>query len=289
MVRFEYLEPTSLEEAVALLDKHWGQAKVLAGGTDVLVRLKQRVLRPQYVINLKRVPGLDTVTYRKRQGLRIGALATIRTMETSPVVKEHYPSLAEAAGMLGSVQVRNLATVGGNLCNASPSAEMPPGLLAYGAKARIVGPKGERVVPLDQFFSGPGKTCLERGELLVEVQVPDPPAHTGGAYIKLSPRAAMDCAVVGVAAVVTLEDNKCQECRIALGAVAPTPLRTRSAEALLRGKPVEPSLREKAGEAAMAEATPITDVRGSAEYRKEMVKVLTRRAVQQAIQRAMAS
>lgn len=289
MVRFEYLEPTSLEEAISLLDKHWGQVRVLAGGTDLLVRLKQRVVRPQYVLNIKRVPELDKVSYGKRQGLRIGALTTIRAIETSPVIKEHYPVLAEAASVLGSVQVRNLATVGGNLCNASPSAEMPPGLLAYGAKARIVGPKGERTVPLDQFFLGPGQSCLQQGELLAEVLVPEPPPNTAGVYIKLSPRAAMDCAVVGVAAVVTLENGKCKDCRIALGAVAPTPLRPRSAEDLLRGQPLDPALREKAGQAAMEEATPITDVRGSAEYRKEMVKVLTRRAVQQAFQRAMAS
>ncbi|MBI2917145.1 MAG: xanthine dehydrogenase family protein subunit M [Chloroflexi bacterium] len=289
MVRFEYLEPTSLGEAVSLVDRHWGQVRVMAGGTDLLVRLKQRVIRPQYVLNLKRVPGLDGLTYAKGQGLRIGALTTIRTIETSPVVKEHYPVLAEAAGMLGSVQVRNLATVGGNLCNASPSAEMPPGLLAYGAQARIVGPKGERTVPLDQFFLGPGQTCLLQGDLLAEVLVPESAPKTAGVYIKLSPRAAMDCAVVGVAAVVTLEDGKCKDCRIALGAVAPTPLRPRSAEDLLRGKPLDPGLRERAGQAAMEEAKPITDVRGSAEYRKEMVKVLTRRAVQQAFQRAMAS
>jgi len=281
MIRFEYLEPTTIEEAIVLLARHGEQARVLAGGTDLLIRMKARQWRPQYVVNIKGIPGLRGIS-QNGGGLSIGALTTVREVETSPVIRQNYGSLAYAASQLGSIQVRNSATIGGNLCNAAPSAELAPPLLGLGATARIRGPQGERNVPLEEFFTGPGKTVLGPGELLVGLEVPAPAPGSGNAYIKHSPRRAMDIAVVGVAAWVLQEEGLCRDCRIALGAVAPVPMRARNAEATLRGQPLTDELLAKAGQAAMAECSPIDDIRGSAEYRREMVRVLTQRAVKQA-------
>ena len=288
MVRFEYLEPNTLEEASSLLLHHGAEAKILAGGTDLLTRLKRRQWRPRYVINLKRIPGLDQIASENGQGLRIGAFAAIRSLEKSEVVKERFPLLAEASGLLGSVQIRNLATVGGNLCNAAPSADTAPPLIALSASALIFGPGGERVVPLEEFLIGPGTTALRPGEILVGLRVPSLPPGSGGAYIKLSPRGSMDLAIVGGAAVVTLAGEVCLDCRVVVGAVAPTPLRCIDAEAVLRGNPITPELADRAGEAASAQSRPISDVRASAEYRKEMVRVIAKRAVLQAAERAQA-
>lgn len=291
MVRFEYLQPPSLQEATAILARHGSQAKVLAGGTDLLALLKERTLKPRFVVNIKRIPGLEGIVHTTGKGTRIGALTTIRTLETSPLLKEIYTALAEAAHLLGSPQVRNLATIGGNLCNAAPSAETAAPLLSLSATARLVGPRGERTIPLESFFKAPGSTVLQKGELLAELILPEPPPGTGSAYLKHCPRGSMDIAVVGVAAMVTLSpgNGKVQECRIGLGAVAPTPIRARGAEELLRGKkPAEKLLQEVAQKAA-SEASPISDLRSSAEYRRQMVSVLTARALLLALERASSS
>ncbi|HLB29595.1 MAG TPA: xanthine dehydrogenase family protein subunit M, partial [Dehalococcoidia bacterium] len=232
MIRFEYLEPTTIEEAIAMLSQHGEQARVLAGGTDLLIRMKARQWRPQYVVNIKGIPGLSGIS-QNGGALSIGALTTVREIETSPLVKQGYPALAYAASQIGSIQVRNSATVGGNLCNAAPSAELAPPLLVLGASARIRGPQGERSVPLEEFFTGPGRTVLGPGELLVALEVPAPVHGSSNAYLKHSPRRAMDIAVVGAAAWVLTENGICRDCRIALGAVAPTPLRARNSEAVL--------------------------------------------------------
>ncbi len=290
MVRFEYIEAQSLGEATAFLEEHGAQAAALAGGTDLLLRLKRRLFRPRYVVNIKAIPGLNHLASQDGQGLRLGALTTIRTLETSPLVRGQYSMLAQAAGTVGSVQVRNLATVGGNLCNAAPSADTAPALIALGATATMVGPRGERSLPLADFFTGPGTTALGNGELLTELQLPPPPPHSAGVYLKLSPRRAMDIAVVGVAARVALEGRQgpCRDCRIVLGAVAPTPLRALEAEAILRGREITPELAQRAAQETAAASRPITDVRGSAEYRREMVAVLTRRAIMAALEQAQA-
>ncbi|MBI2305544.1 MAG: xanthine dehydrogenase family protein subunit M [Chloroflexi bacterium] len=269
------------------LASHQDEAAILAGGTDILVQVKQKKRLPKYLVNIKGVSGLDGITYNG-QGLRLGALTTIRTIETSPIIKEKYPVLAEAAATIGSVQVRNRGTLGGNLCNASPAADMAAPLIALGATARILGPQGERTVSMEEFFAGPGKTVLGPGEVLAEVAVPPPSPRSAGAYIKLGPRKAMDIAVVGVAAVVTLESqgDRCRDVRIALGSVAPIPLRAKKAETVLRGQVVSYDLAVTAGHKAMEEASPITDIRGSAEYRRDMVGVLTRRAVLRALEAA---
>ncbi|MDP2662476.1 MAG: FAD binding domain-containing protein, partial [Dehalococcoidia bacterium] len=202
----------------------------------------------------------------------------------SGLVQEKAPVISQAARRLGSVQVRNRATVGGNLCQAVPSAEMPPSLIALGTKARIYGPQGYRTIPLEDLFLGPRQTSLQRQEVLVELEVPPLPRHAGSAYLRFSPRQAMDLAIASAATAVSLEYGACVDCRIVLGAVAPVPLRATRAEDSLRGKPVEDGAIERAAELASAEAMPISDIRASAEYRREMVKVLVRRALLQSMQ-----
>lgn len=274
MRRFEYFEPATLQEAAALL---CGGAQALAGGTDLLVELKEQLRSAERVVNIKKIRGLGGLSYDARLGLRIGALATSREVEISPIALEKYASLVQAARELGSIQVRNRATIVGNICRASPSADTAPALIADGAIVRIHGLGGERTVGLEDFFTGPGKTVLAPGELVTEIVVPPPAPRTGKVYIKHGRRRAMELATVGVA--VTLNSD----IKIVLGAVAPTPIRARRAEAILRGKELNDALIEQAAEAAMQEARPISNVRASAEYRREMVRVLTRRALKQAL------
>jgi len=259
MKRFEYFEPKTLEEAATLLA---GGAQALAGGTDLLVEMRERLREVGCVANLKKIPNLATLSYGK-EGLRIGALVTAREVELWPFVEEFFPSLRQAVRELGSIQVRNRATIVGNICRASPSADTIPPLVADGAQVRTA----MRVIPLEDFFTGPGKTVLKPGELVTEILVPPPPAGTKKLYIKHGRRKAMELSTVGVA--VTRLPN---EVRIALGAVAPTVIRVRAAEKI--------SDPEKAAETAAAECKPISNVRASADYRREMVRVLVKRALQ---------
>ncbi|MBA7653404.1 Carbon monoxide dehydrogenase medium chain [subsurface metagenome] len=282
-MRFNYLEPASIEEAVSLLGKYDGKVRVIAGGTDLMVQMKDRALKPEHVVDIEYIPGLDFINYGDTEGLRIGALTTIRTLEKSAVLQERYPVISQAAGLLGSVAIRNVATIGGNLCNAAPSADTAPALIGLSAKAKIIGKDGERVVPFEEFFIGPGETVLKRGELLAEVQVPVPLPDTRGVYLKHS-RSSIDLATVGVVVIMTLgSGGLCQEVKVVLGAVAPTPIRAKRAEVLLKGTNITPPLIKEAAQAASEEAQPITDVRASAEYRREMVKLLTRRVIEQLV------
>jgi carbon-monoxide dehydrogenase medium subunit len=277
--RFEYFEPATLAEASALLARYGARAQPLAGGTDLLVELKEQLRRADCVVNIKKIPGIAAMSFDPRAGLRIGALVTAREIEISPVTAKYYPSLVQAARELGSIQVRNRATIVGNVCRASPSADTLPPLIADGAVVSIHGGQGTRRVPLEDFFTGPGKTVLKSGELVTEIVVPPPAPRTGKVYIKHGRRKAMELATVGVAVTLELED----EVRIVLGAVAPTPIRAKAAEALLRGREIDPALIERAARAAVEESRPISNVRASAEYRREMVGVLTRRALQRAL------
>lgn len=279
---FEYFEPATLADTVALLGRYNGQASILAGGTDLLVEIKEQLKQPDYVINIKKIPGLDCLAYDEVEGLRIGALVTVRRIETSPLVQAKYASLAQAARDLASIQVRCRATVAGNICRASPSADTLPPLIADAATVKVFGPQGERVILLEEFFTGPGKTVLVQDEVLIEIAVPAPPPHTGKVYLKHGRRKAMELATVGVAVTLTLAGEICQEVRIVLGAVAPTPIRARQAEVVLRGQVVNQAAISTAAEAAQAESRPISDVRSSADYRREMVRVLTGRAITQA-------
>ncbi len=278
MRRFEYFEPATLGEASALLARYQGRAQPLAGGTDLLVELKEQLRRADCVVNIKKIPGIEGLSFDPRQGLRIGALATAREIEVSPIAIQHYSSLVQAARELGSIQVRNRATIVGNVCRASPSADTLPPLIADGAVVHIARGNATRQVLLEEFFTGPGKTVLKPDELVTEIVVPAPAPRTGKAYIKHGRRKAMELATVGVA--VTLSEK---DVRIVLGAVAPTPIRARRAEELLRGKTLTAELIEKAAIAAASEARPISNVRASAGYRREMVGVLTRRAIRMAM------
>ena len=280
-MRFNYVEPKTMDEAISLLSKYDGKAKIIAGGTDVMVQTRNRTLRLECVVDITKIPGLDYIDYDEKRGLRLGAATTIRAIEKSSVIKRVYPALAQAAEHLGSMAIRNVATVGGNLCNAMPSADTAQPLLAYSAKAKIVGPRGERVVPLDEFHTGVGKTVLKPGEILVEFQVPTPPPGTQGMYLKYT-RSAVDLAVVGVAVVMTLDSGVCKDVRIVCGAVAPTPMRARKAEEIIRGKKLDQALIDKCAEAASGEAHPRAgSIRGTPEDKKEVVGIFVKEALEQ--------
>ncbi len=288
MARFDYLEPHTLGEAHSMLQEHGGQARIVAGCTDFLVRWRTGFWKPEFVVTLQHVPGLDQIAFDPSGGLRLGAMATIQDLEQHPDVRRHYPALATGATSFAGVQVRNLATVGGNVCNASPAGDTLPALLACGALCRISGPGGERSIPLDELFLGPGRTTLEPGEILTELHLPAPTEHYGSLYIKHSPRGAMDISAVGVASALSLTGpgGTCSEARIALGAVAPTPIRVPSAEAMLQGEALSSELIAAAAEEAQRVATPIDDVRATGTYRKTIVAVLTRRTLEHAAQLA---
>jgi carbon-monoxide dehydrogenase medium subunit len=286
---FRYFEPNSLEETVELMGRYDGRASVMAGGTDLLVEMKEHLRTPDFVINIKKIPGLDFLHYDAADGLQIGALTTVRSVEVDADVARHYAGLAEAARQLASIQVRNRATVAGNICRASPSADTAPPLIADGASVTCFGPQGERTLLLEDFFTGPGQTVLAPDELLIHIDVPVPAAHTGQVYLKHGRRKAMELATVGVAVTLVVEGDRCRDARIVLGAVAPTPLRASEAEAILMEKNIDEAVIDRAARATQAAARPISDVRSSAAYRKTMTYVLTRRAIQLAFARAQAN
>lgn len=283
-MRFDYLEPETIEETLAMLSKYNGRSKIIAGGTDLILQIRRKAIKPEYVIDITRIPGLDYITFDDQQGLRFGALTTIRALETSVELQKRCPIISQAASQLGSVAIRNVATLGGNLCNALPSAETAQVLVALSAQVRIIGPGGERTLPLEDFFTGVGETLLKPNELLLEILVPKLAPHTSGMYIKHSARGAIDLAIVNVAVVMTMEPDKkvCKDARIVLGAVAPTPLRAKKAENVLKGEKIDGSLIDRAAQVASDEARPRDgSIRGSSEYKKEMVRVLTGRAIRE--------
>jgi aerobic carbon-monoxide dehydrogenase medium subunit len=286
--RFELALPGSVDDCLKLLADRGPEAKVLAGGTDLLPQLKNGLLKPPCVIDLSGVEALRVLGRANGRGLRVGAAVTARTLEQDRTVRAGYPAIAESGALVGSVQVRNLATVGGNLCNAAPSADMAPPFIALDAEAVIASPRGQRRVPLTSFFVGVRRTVLEPGELLVELVVPDPGPHSGGTYVRHTPRRELDIAVVGVASQLTLSNGVCTKARIALAAVAPVPLRATSAEQWLEGQRPTPERIARAAELAVDAARPISDQRGSADYRRHLVKVLTRRTLTTALARASA-
>ncbi len=275
MKPFEHYAPNTLAEAARILGDYGARGRALAGGTDLLIRMKRKQWLPQAVVSLRHIPGLDLIELDGE--LCVGALVTLNQLVYSSVIRENCPVLAYAASKMAGVQVRNLATAVGNLCNASPSADMAPPLIALNARAVIVSTQGERVAPLDEFFTGPGKSVLAPGEIVREVLVPRPTASTRASYLKIEHREAMDIAIAGVGVSVTLNGSICEDARIVLGAVAPIPLRARQAEAVLRGAELTEERIREAARVAAGEASPIDDVRGSAWYRREIVEVLTRR------------
>lgn len=287
-IKSQYVVPKTTREACSALLKDKGKGKIIAGGTDLLVNMKHGKVLPGHIINIAGVTGLDTITYDEKDGLRIGALATINSIETLPLIKEKFSVLAQAASKLGAWQVRNQATIGGNLCNASPSAELSPALLALGAKVKLNGGDGERVISIEDFFTGPGRTVVKPDEILTEVHVPNLPPRSGSTYLRLTRRKALEVALVGVAVVTSVDGDNLTNVRIALGAVSPVPIRAKQAEKMLRGTKMSDELLHKAGKAAAGESNPITDIRGSAEYRRKMTEVLVVRAIEQAVEQVKA-
>jgi carbon-monoxide dehydrogenase medium subunit len=249
--------------------------------------MKNGLLKPALVVDLSGIARVRQID-NGGQGLRIGAAVTARELEVSPALGGAYRSIAESAALVGSLQVRNLATVGGNLCNAAPSADMAPPLVALEAQAVIAGAKGERRVPIADFFTGVRQTVLAPNELLVELVVPAPGPNSGGQYLRHTPRRELDIAVVGVASQLTMANGRCAKARIALASVAPTPVRATAAEGALEGQALTPELIERAATLAIEAAKPISDQRGSIEFRKHLVRVLTRRTLTTALQRASA-
>src|ERR1044072_7807703 len=277
----EYFEPRSVSEALSVLAKHGAEAKIIAGGTDVMVDIKFKE-EPGGLVNIKKIPGLSGIS-ENGAGVRIGPLTNIREIETSALVRDKLPVLWEAAHQCASLQVRNTATIGGNICRASPSGETLTPLLVLEANAILAFSDGERSEPFSNFFQGPGKRAAGVKGLVTEIEVPIPADGSKGFYLKHAVRGAMDIAMVGVAVQLTPDAgrNNVQDVRIGLGAVAPTPLRPVKAEALLRGKPLTPTLVKQAAEMAASESSPIDDQRSSAEYRRWIVEALTRRGLAQ--------
>jgi len=286
--RFELVLPESLDDCIKALARHGSEAKLLAGGTDLVPQMKNALLKPAVVIDLSGVSRLRAIESGNGQGLKVGAAVTARTLELDGSVRSRFLSLAESGALVGSVQVRNLATLGGNLCNAAPSADMAPPLLALDAEAVITGPKGERRVPIAAFFTGVRRTVLAPDEILVELAMPAPGSHSGGNYLRHTPRRELDIAVVGVASQLTLANGVCTKARIALAAVAPVPLRATAAEQALEGQAVTPERIARAADLAVEAARPISDQRGSADFRRHLVRVLTRRTLTTALARASA-
>lgn len=278
---FEMHQPTSLHEASRLLKEKGPGGRFLAGGTDLVIAMKEKGLVPKYIVDLKWIPGLSGIRTNDDGSITIGALTTMRDIETSPLLIKKYPFLCLSAAEVGSIQIRNRATVGGNMANATPSADVAPSLIALNAIAKIVSASGERTIALEDFFRGPGQTVMRAEEILREITIPKTNAGLVGEYIKFSPREMMDLAYVGVAVAYTLRepDNRCDGVRIVLGAVSPTPMRARQAEVAVEGQILTEALAETAGRIAAEASKPISDVRSSADYRRAMVAAMTKRAL----------
>lgn len=286
MHAINYESPPTLDQALSLLKTHGEKARPLCGGTDLLIQMRAGVRLPEYVVDLKQIKELRTISFDAKTGLRLGAAVSCIEIHENEMMRRNYPGLTEAAHLIGSLQIQNRASVGGNLCNGSPAADSTPALIAIGARARLVGPSGEREVPVENFVISPGRTVVQPGELLVELLAPPPAAHTADAYLRLIPRNEMDIAIVGVGSSVTLDGDKVTAARIGLGAVAATPLIcAKTAESII-GKKLDDATLDAAARLASDQAAPIDDMRGTIEYRKHITGVLTRRTLLIAAERA---
>jgi aerobic carbon-monoxide dehydrogenase medium subunit len=283
-----YEAPTTLEAAVTLLSKEAGAARILAGGTDLLVQLRSGMVQPDLVLDVKRIAEMRQIT-AEGGGFRIGAAVPSAELREHPGVARLWPGVVEAAALIGSTQIQGRATLAGNLCNASPAADSVPALIAAGASAAIIGPKGRREVPVEAVGTGPGRTSLGKGELVVSILLPAREPRSGDAYLRFIPRTEMDIAVVGAAVALRLgEDGRCVAARVALGAVAPIALLVEPAAAALIGTPVDERALQRLAEAASAACRPIDDKRGTKEFRITVAGVLARRAASKALERARA-
>ncbi len=285
LLPFEFFEPTTIKEVVELVDGD--KVRVLAGGVDLVLKMRRREILPEKVVSLQKVPGLDYVEGNGSTGLKFGALATLRQIEQSQVVMENCALLREAISKIVSVQTKTMGTAIGNLCVATPASDVAPPLFAMGARMKIVGVDAEREIPIEKFFVDVGKTAIGPHEIVTEIVVPSLPSGSGCAFMKLS-KTAEDIAKVNAAVIVTMVGGRCEDARIALGSVAPTPIRATKAEEEIKGQEMtEKSIAEASASAAEA-AMPITDVRSTADYRKEMVRILVKDALQEAAGRAQA-
>jgi carbon-monoxide dehydrogenase medium subunit len=284
--KFEYHAPTSLPQALDFLAKYDGKGSVLAGGTDLLVSMKKREILPEHLISLKGIAELKGI-HDEKEGMKIGALVTLGEIEHSKMIQDKFRVLWDAAQVMASPQIRNLGTIGGNLCSAAPSADTAPPLIVLDASVEIISSKGKRKVLVENFFKGPGESVLKSGEILTQILIPRPLEKSSGAYLKLMRRAAMDLAQVGIAACLSFDSEKriCRGARIALGAVGLTPIRALKAEQILLDKEVNERVGKEAGKIAAQEANPRSSLRASKEYRREMIEVLTKRAVMTAYNR----
>lgn len=283
MKKFDYHMPESLKEAYGLMEKHPGRARYIAGGTDVIVRMRARVMEPDALVSLRHIDELQGVHWNG--GLELGSMTLFRNIERDVEIARAYPALAQAVRVLANPQVRNVATIGGNLANAAPSADCAPPLLVLGAALTLEGPGGTREVPLEDFFTGPGETSLESTEVLKAISIPGPKQGTGSAFLKAG-RVSQDIALINAAALVVMDGAVCATCRLAAGAVAPVPLRLKKAEQAVEGQEITPDLLERVKGIVEKEVSPITDVRSTAEYRRVMSGVLFKRAIAQAVQEA---
>ncbi|HZD39888.1 MAG TPA: xanthine dehydrogenase family protein subunit M [Terriglobales bacterium] len=284
MIKFEYFEPSTLDEAFACLEKYGDDARLIAGGTSLLLMMRQRLLMPKVLVSLAKIPHLNRITYNAQEGLRIGAGACHRDIELSAVVTRHYPLLHETFRKVAQPRIRNMGTVGGNLSAGDPLTDPGASLIALDAEVALSSVNGQRTLTVQDFFVDYYETALRPGEILTEIRVP-PPQRACWSHIKFTPRSVEDFATVGVALSLETADGRCKDVRLALNSVASIILRAKAAEEVLRGKELSDSLFREAGEMAATEVDPMDDNRGSAEYKREMVKVLVRRAAQQALQR----
>lgn len=291
MQAFNYVAAQSVDEVIKLLTEKGDMARVMSGGTDLLVGLREGRRKADLVIDVKRLKETTEMGYDAQQGLTLGAAVPCYRMYDDKALSKSYPGLIDAASLIGGVQIQGRASMGGNLCNASPAADSIPALIVHSAICTIAGPNGRRQMPVEEFCIAPGRTALQNGEFLVALQIPAPKAGFGAAYLRFIPRNEMDIAVVGAGVSVQLDESRTKivAARIALGAVAPTPLFVAAAGEALIGKAISDATIDEAARLAQAAATPITDMRGTAEYRKHLSAVLTRRALHKAIERAKAS
>lgn len=288
MQSFAYATPASIAETVSLLAQNGEQARVLAGGTDLLVQLKEDRRQASLLIDVKAIPELNELSYSPEAGLRIGAAVSCRRICEHPAIRQAYPGLIDAVSLIGGMQIQGRASLGGNLGNASPAADSIPALIVHQAVCEVEGPSGQRDIPAESFCVGPGRNTLRAGELLVAIRIPPPPPGFGAAYLRFIPRNEMDIAVTGAGASVILNTagDTIVSARVALGAVAPTPLLVEAAGAALAGQPASAEAIEQAARIAQSLAHPITDMRGTATQRRHLAYVLSRRALEQAVSRA---
>lgn len=283
MIKFEYREPRSIEEALDLLNEHGDDAKILAGGTGLLIMMKQRLVRPAVLVSIRRIDGLSYIRQANGSGVRIGGRTTHTDVELSDVLRETHPVLNQTFHMVATPRIRNMGTIGGNLVQADPAEDPPSTLLALNASVKLQSKGGERIVPLQEFFNDYYETTIEPGEILTEIQVPALPAGAGAAHYKFLPRSHDDYATIGLAVVLTLDGNKkIADIRIGMNSVGPTPMRATRAEEILKGEALTDQVLNEAAQAASEDVDPISDIRGSADYKREMVKVWVRRTVRQA-------